>query len=56
MHLIIGIMLFGFGVVVGIHEERNEKKRNCISYYSDMPHNKVIDHCQKILKFEKETK
>lgn len=49
--LIIGLMIIS-GFVGSIEKETNIRER-CIAFYSDMPHNKVSQHCIDLLKFEK---
>jgi len=49
-------MLGIFGLSLGGFTQSNIYHSRCEKMYSDMPANKVVEHCDKILKFEKESK
>lgn len=52
---IVGVV-FALGILLGASDNQKTQLRKCVEYYSDMPHNKVSDHCETLLKFEKPTK
>jgi hypothetical protein len=45
-------LLIGFSY--GYADSRSDIQEKCVNYYSDMPHNKVEDHCKNLLKFKKD--
>jgi len=53
--IIIGVLCVGAFTFGELSEADNVKDR-CIVKYSDMPHNKVVDYCTTVLKFEKDPK
>jgi hypothetical protein len=52
--LLLFIIAVCLGVFIGTVDKEDTYQRACIAKYSDMPHNQVSEHCNKILKFEKE--
>lgn len=49
-------VVLALGIFLGVGGNQKTQLRKCVEYYSDMPHNKVTDHCKTLLKFEKPTK
>ena len=53
----IAILIVGFcGFMIGLAEQEVNYQEKCVAKYADMPHNQVGNYCEKILKFEKDTK
>jgi hypothetical protein len=48
--------MFVFGFFIGQSDANTYTHNKCVVKYSDMPYNKVEEHCKTILKFEKDAK
>ena len=53
---ILTIVLVALGFFVGQLDQAETFHTRCVSFYGDMPHNKVEAFCAALLKFEKDTK
>lgn len=53
---VIAFFVFGLGFTAGKHTTRQEYLDTCIEKYSDMPANKVKQHCKQLLEFKNESK
>lgn len=56
LELIFAMIMFVFGFFIGQSDANTYTHNKCVVKYSDMPHNKVEEHCNTILKFEKDAK
>lgn len=46
-------MVAGGSYNMGIDNTNRHFQQKCVAKYSDMPHNKVQQHCKEILEFKK---
>lgn len=52
--MVVGLCVMSFLSGLAAYESNIQEK--CIAKYSDMPHNKVTEYCENVLKFEKDSK